>query len=90
MHGSSHMPEQYIYVGHGYFTDFCTRVHKFLSDKVHLAFSSAYSIDPQTSDVIHPDGPHDIPYGKGDFDGEEPHHQWYCPEIENTADKSSD
>ena len=29
-----------------YFTDFCTRVHKFLFDKVHFDLSSAYSIDP--------------------------------------------
>ena len=38
MHGSSRMPELYLYVGHGYFKAFCTRVHKFLSDKVHFNF----------------------------------------------------
>ena len=86
MHGSSHIPELYLYVGHGYFTSFCIRVHKFLSDKVHFGFPSAYSIYPQTSDAIHPDDPHVIPYGKGDLYGEEPHNQWYRPEIANPTD----
>ena len=61
MHGSSRMPELYLYVGHGYLKYFCTRVHKFLSDKVHFAFFSAYFIDSQTSYVINPDVPHIIP-----------------------------
>ena len=38
MYGYSRMPELYLYVGHGYFKAFCTRVHKFLSDKVHFNF----------------------------------------------------
>ena len=42
MHGSSLMPELHLYVGHGYFNAFCTRIHKLLIDKVHYAFSSAY------------------------------------------------
>ena len=46
MHVSSLMPELNLYVGHGYFNVFCTRIHKLLRDKVHYAFSSAYSIDP--------------------------------------------
>ena len=75
------MPELYIYVGHGYFTSFCTRVHKFLFEKLHFDFSSEYSIDPQISDVILPDVPHIIPYDKGDLDSEDPHHQWYRPDI---------
>ena len=32
---------------------------------------------------------HGIPYGKGDLGGEEPHHQWYCPEIANCTYQSS-
>ena len=79
MHGSIHIPELYLYVSHGYFTAFCTRVYKFLSEKVYFAFSSAYSIDPHTSDVINPDGLHIIPYVEGDLDGKEPHHKWYRP-----------
>ena len=63
MHGSSQMPELYLYVGHGYFTAFWSIVHKFLFEKVHFSFSSAYSIGPQTSDATQPDGPHVIPYG---------------------------
>ena len=81
MHGSSHTPELFIYIGHKYFTDFCTRVHKFLSEKVHFTFSSAYSIDPLTSDGINLDGPHVIIYGEGDLDSEEPHHQLNPPNI---------
>ena len=46
MHAYSYIPELYIYVGHGYLKDLYIRVHKFLSDKVHFAFPSAYSIDP--------------------------------------------
>ena len=90
MHVYSHMPELYLYVGHGYLTDFCTRVHNFLSEKLYLTFSSAYYIDPQTSDIIHPDGPHVIPYGKGYLDSKEPHHQCYCPDIANPTDQYSD
>ena len=69
MHGSRPMPELYFYIGHGYFKFFCTRVHKFLSDKVHFDFSSAYSIDTHTSGVINPDVPHVIPYDEGYLDG---------------------
>ena len=61
MNGYSHMPELYLYVGHGVFKAFCTRVHKFLSDKGHFAFPSAYYLYPQTSDLINADGPHVIP-----------------------------
>ena len=85
MHLSIRMSELYIYVYHGYFKAFCARVHKFLSEKVHFAFSSDYSIDPHTSDIINPDGPHVIPYGEGDLDGKETHHQWYFPEILKTT-----
>ena len=46
MHRYSHMPELYIYVGHSYLTDFCTRVHKFLFEKLQFDFYSAYSIEP--------------------------------------------
>ena len=88
MHGSIHIPELYLNVGHGYFTDFCTRVHDLLFDKMHVTLSSAYSIDPKTSDATQPYVPHFIPYYKGDLDGEEPHHQWYRPEITNTTDQS--
>ena len=86
MHVSSHMIELYLYVCHGYFVYFCTRVHKFISNKVHFAFSSAYSIDPQTSEVINPDVPHVIPYVEGDLEGKEPHHKWSRPDISNPID----
>ena len=83
MHCSSRMPELYLYADHRYYKYFYNRVHKFLSNKVHFAFFSAYSIEPQTSIVINPDGPHVIPYGEGDLYDNDPHHQWYRPEIEN-------
>ena len=35
MHSYSHMPELYFFVGHGYYDTFCTRINKFLKDKVH-------------------------------------------------------
>ena len=56
---------------------------------MNFGFYSAYYIDPQTSDVINPDVPHIIPYDKGDLDGEEPHHQWYRPDIAKPTDRSS-
>ena len=54
---------------------------------MHFTFPSAYSINPQTSDVINPDGPHIIPYGEGDLDGKETHHQWYRPDIAKPTDQ---
>ena len=89
VNGSSCMPELYIYASHVYFKDFCTIVHKFLSEKVNFNFPSSYSIYPQTSDVINPDLPHVIPYGEVDLDGEVPHHWWYCPEIVKPTYQSS-
>ena len=34
MHGSILVPELHLYVVHGYFNAFCTRIHKLLRDKV--------------------------------------------------------
>ena len=51
---------------------------------MHFAFSSVYDIEPQTSDVINLDGTHVIPYSEGDLDGEDPHYQWYRPDIVNS------
>ena len=90
MHGSSRMPELYLYVVHGYFKAFFTRVHKFLSNKVQLEFSSTYSIDPHTNDVINIDGPHVKTYEEGDLDGKEPHPQCYCPDITKPTYQYSD
>ena len=90
MHGSSQIPELYLYVGHIYFTYFCTIGHKFFFDKFHFDFSSAYYIDPYTLDATHPYGPHAMPYVKGYLYGEEPHNQWYCPEISNITHQSID
>ena len=84
------MLELYLYVGCGYFKAFCTIVHKFLSGKVHFDFSSAYSIDPQTSEITNPYGLHVIPYGKVDLDREEPYYQCYCPGISKPIDQSCD
>ena len=67
MHGSSRMPELLLYVGHGYFNALCTCIHKLLSDRVHHAFSSAYSIDPSAATTE----PHVIPVMPGDIEGDD-------------------
>ena len=82
MHGSSRMPELLLYVGHGYFNAFCTRIHKLLSDKVHYAFSSAYSIDPSAANTE----PHVIPAMPGDMEGEDTLYQWYSPTAVDTPE----
>ena len=66
MHGSSLMPELHLYVGHGYFNTFCTRIDKLLRDKVHYAFLSAHLIDPSAATTE----PHVIPEKPGDIEGE--------------------
>ena len=56
---------------------------------MHLAFSSSYYINPQTSGATQPYGPHVIPYGEIELDGEDTHHKWYSPDIANPAYKFS-
>ena len=76
-HGESGLPELYLYVGKGYFTAFTTRIQSFLGDKVHFAFSSAFSLNPDklpTKDVTLAD--------EGAMD-------WYCPETVDSTIKSS-
>ena len=78
-HGSSRLPELYLYVGHGYFNAFCTRVRKYMDDKVLFAFSSAFTIDPSLC--------HGVPSPEGDSSEnveENPGYQWYCPETSGT------
>ena len=85
MHGDSHMPELRLYVGHGYFNAFCTRIHKLVGEKVHYDFSSAFSIDPYTNKKEEvPTKPAIISYDHGELDDEEPLHEWY-----NTATNKS-
>ena len=66
LHGSSQMPELFLYVGNVYFNAFCTRVHKMLSDKVHYTFLSAYSIQP-TPTAQELSNPHLISYEDGEL-----------------------
>ena len=81
MHGLSELPELYLYVGTGYFNAFTTRIRKVFNDKVHYAFSSAFSLEPQlqTGDptnleaMLGPEGEQDK--------NENPIYQWYCPET---------
>ena len=54
IHSSSHMPEMNVFVGNGYYNYFCTCIHKFLKYKVHYAFFSAYSIEPQINKSVPP------------------------------------
>ena len=84
MHGSSLLPELHLYVGHGYFNAFHTRIDKLLRDKVHYAFSSAYSVDPSATTTE----PHVIPEKSGDIEGENNIYQWYCPAAEAISDPS--
>ena len=75
MHGSRKMSKIYLYVGHGYFNAFFTRIHKLLGDKLHYTFLLAYSIDPNINAAV-PSNTHVIHYEEGDLDKEEPLHQW--------------
>ena len=75
-------------MGHGYFSAFCTRVHKHLGDKVHYAFSSAYLTAPETVAPTTTD-PHVIPYENRDLDPEDPIHQWYTPEPDDKVSKAA-
>ena len=88
IHGSSQLSELVLYVGHGYFSSFCTRVHKLLRDKVHYAFSSAYLTAPENVAQTTPD-PHVIPYENGDLDPEDPIHQWYTLEPDDKVSKAA-
>ena len=78
------MPEINIYVGHGYFNAFCTRIHKLLKDKVHYAFSSDYSIEPNAAITE----PNVIPADQGDIEENNNLYQWYCPTAVDTSDPS--
>ena len=78
MHGASHMPELHLYAGHGYFNALCTSIHKLVGEKVHYAFSSAFSINPHTkqnNDV--PTKSATISYDHGELDNKETLHEWY-------------
>ena len=77
MRGSSHMPELHLYVGHGYFNAFCTRIHKLLRDKVHYAFSSAYLLDPSAATTE----PYVSPAEQGDFAVDDDPNQLYNPPV---------
>ena len=82
LHGSSQMPELFLYASNGSFNAFCTRVHKMLSDKVHYAFSSAYSIHPTTT-AQEPSNPHLISDEDGELEEDGPY-SWYQPEANST------
>ena len=81
MHGSRLVHELHLYVGHVSFNAFCTRIQKLLRDKVHYAFSSAYSIDPSAATTE----PHVISADPGDIDGDNIIYQWYCPASVDTS-----
>ena len=46
MHGASRLPELYLHQGKWYFQSFCLQLNRLLSDKVHFAFSSAFTLPP--------------------------------------------
>ena len=49
-HGESTLPELVLYQGHGYYSAFCTRVRQRYDDAIAFAFSSAFSILPNSTD----------------------------------------
>ncbi len=49
-HGESTLPELVLCQGHGYFSAFCTRVQQRYDDAVTFAFSSAFSILPDSTE----------------------------------------
>jgi len=49
-HVESTLPELVLYQGNGYYTAFCTRVQQRYNDAVAFAFSSAFSILPDSTD----------------------------------------
>ena len=53
-HGSSTLPELWLYQNNNYFTAFCARMKTYLNDKVSYAFSSAFSISPNPDDAFDP------------------------------------
>ena len=69
-------------MGNGYFNAFCTRVHKISSDKVHSAFSSAYSIQP-TPTAQEPSSSHIIDCEDEELEEDGPY-SWYQPEANST------
>ena len=88
MHSSIQISELYLYVGHGYFNAFCTRINKLLGDKLHYAFSYAYSIDPNTNAAV-PSNLHAIPYEEGCIGEKDPLHQCYCTKTNDSNPPSS-
>ena len=56
-HGESLLPELWLYRGTSYFKVFCMRMKGYLDDTVHYAFSSVFTISPDTVQRNEGDGP---------------------------------
>ncbi len=69
-HGSSHLPELLTNEGETYFRAFCTRISKFMDDKINYAFSSAFTMSPDSVPQ-----PHVIPNDDDEIDEV----IWYTP-----------
>ncbi|KAL7526547.1 hypothetical protein ACHAXR_003319, partial [Thalassiosira sp. AJA248-18] len=50
-HGARRLPELTLESGFGYFSSFCTRIRRAYHDRVHYAFSSAYSVTPDREET---------------------------------------
>ena len=84
MHGSSELPELYLYVGTGYFQSFTSRLTKYFGDKVHYAFSSAFSLEPDPK-LGDPTNIQTMLGPEGDIvEDENPISKWYCPETSDS------
>jgi hypothetical protein len=71
LHGNTYLPELLTNEGETYITAFCTRISKFVDDKINYAFSLAFTTSP---DGIQQN--HVIP---NDDDDESDEIQWYTP-----------
>jgi hypothetical protein len=74
-HGDSLLPELWLYQGTSYFTAFCTRMRRYVNDKIENAFSSAFSMPQQTVHIIPPDDEEDTAQSV----------QWYTPDHSFTT-----
>jgi hypothetical protein len=70
-HGNSFLPELLTNEGETYFKAFCTRISKFVDDKINYALSSAFTRSPDSIPQ-----PHVIPH---DDDDDMDEVQWYTP-----------
>ena len=90
MHGSSKLPEMYLYVGQGYFKDFSSCIQKYFGDKVHYVLSSDFSMESNL-DSGDPTNLEAMLGHKGEeiSDDDKPIYTWYCSETRDSSSVSA-